>query len=186
MSRVLLLSPWMAPLKVISWETAITLYYLKKVDVLESYDEEIKSPSVTMKVPAVVRLRTALDMMKRGIKFSRVNLFMRDNFRCQYCGERKKMRELTYDHVTPRVKGGKTVWDNIVAACYACNDRKADKTVREAGMRLLRAPFKPKSLPLAYLQLERQTIPEIWEPYCAGARGIEEDRKGIFLMTGTS
>lgn len=185
MSRVLLLTPWMAPHKVISWETAITLYYLNKVDILETYDEEIKSPSVTMKLPAVVRLRTSLDTVKRGVKFSRVNVFLRDGFRCQYCGERKKMKELNYDHVVPRVKGGRTVWDNIVTACYPCNDRKADKSLKESGMKLLRQPYKPKTLPLAYLQFDRQSIPEVWGPYCASAHGIEEDTKGLFLMTGT-
>ena len=181
-SRVLLLSPWMAPHKVISWQSAVTLYFLEKVEILEEYDEDLPSPSMTMKMPAVVRLRKPLASMKRAVKFSRINVFTRDGFRCQYCGVRRAMRELNYDHVVPRSRGGRTVWENIVTSCYDCNDRKGGKTLKEAGMTLLRPPFKPKSLPMSYLQLERRTIPELWEPYCKVA-GVEEDHKGLFLMT---
>jgi 5-methylcytosine-specific restriction endonuclease McrA len=181
--RVLLLTPWMSPHKVISWQAAVTLFFLKKVDVLETYEEDLPSPSMTIKMPAVVRLNKPLDARKRAVKFSRINVFTRDGFRCQYCGERKEMRDLNYDHVLPRVRGGKTVWENIITSCYPCNDRKGNKTPEEAGMKLLRKPFKPKSLPLSFLQLDRRTIPEIWGPYCRVA-GVEEDHKGLFLMTG--
>lgn len=182
--RTLLLTPWMSPHKVISWETAITLIYLQKAEVLEEYDEEIRSPSITMKVPAVIRLNKPLDGVKRGVKFSRINVFTRDGFRCQYCGNRKQMKELNYDHVVPRVKGGKTNWENIVACCYDCNDKKGQKTPEQAGMRLLRKPFKPKSLPHSFLQVDRMTIPDAWSAYCK-THGLEEDHKGIFLLTGT-
>lgn len=184
MSRTLLLSPWMAPLKVISWEAAVRLIYQKKAYVIESYDEEIASPSVTWRMPAVVALTKPMQPMKRGIKFSRINVFTRDGFRCGYCGERKTMRELNYDHVVPRVRGGKTNWENIVTACYPCNDRKAGRTPEEAGMKLLRRPVKPKSLPHSYLAVDRKTIPEIWEPYCSSA-DIEEDQDALFLLTGS-
>ncbi len=181
--RTLLLTPWMAPHKVISWQAAVTLFYLKKVHVLEEYEDVLTSPSQVMKMPAVVVLTKPLDARKRAVKFSRINVFTRDGFRCQYCGERKEMRELNYDHVLPRIRGGRTVWDNIVTACYPCNDRKGSKTVAEAGMTLRRKPFKPTSLPLSFLQIDRRTMPEIWEPYCKGAN-IEEDHKGLFLLTG--
>lgn len=181
-SRTLLLTPWMSPHKVISWQSAVTLFYLKKVDVLEEYDEDLVSPSMSIKMPAVARLRKPLDTMKRAVKFSRINVFTRDGFRCQYCGERKTMRELNYDHVFPRVRGGKTVWENIVTSCYPCNDKKGHKTLEQSGMKLLRRPFRPKYLPMAYLQLDRRSIPQIWEPYCQAA-GVEEDHKGLFLMT---
>ena len=89
--------------------------------------------------------------MKRGVKFSRNNVFARDDFRCQYCGARKSARELNYDHVVPRVQGGKTVWENIVASCYDCNGMKRGRTPEQAGMKLLRAPVKPRSLPMTTL-----------------------------------
>lgn len=174
----------MSPHKVISWQTAVTLVYLGKVEVLESYDEEIRSPSTVMKVPAVVRLKKPMNGVKRGIKFSRINVYTRDRFRCQYCGERKPMRELNYDHVIPRVRGGRTVWENIVTSCYSCNEHKGHRTLKESGMKLLSQPIKPKSLPHTFLQIDRKTIPEPWEAYCK-AHGVEEDRNGIFLLTGT-
>ncbi len=181
-SRTLLLTPWMAPHKVISWQAAVTLFYLKKVDVLEEYDDELLSPSMTIKMPAVVRLNKPLDSMKRAVKFSRINVFTRDGFRCQYCGERKGMRELNYDHVFPRKRGGSTVWENIATACYPCNDRKGGRTPEEAGMPLRKKPYRPRTLPMSFLQLDRRTIPEIWEPYCKSA-AVEQDHTGLFLMT---
>jgi 5-methylcytosine-specific restriction endonuclease McrA len=165
--RTLLLTPWMAPHKIISWERAVVLLVLGKVDVLEEYDEEIRSRSLALRTPAVVRLRKAGATMKHAVRFSRINVYTRDGFRCQYCGEKKGMRDLNYDHVIPRVRGGHTVWENIVTSCYACNDRKGSRTPEEAGMRLLRKPFKPSSLPVTpALRMTRSEMPEVWLPYC--------------------
>ena len=183
--RTLLLNSWMAPHKIISWERAVVLVVLGKVEVLEEYDEEIRSRNLALRTPAVVRLKKGGAATKHVVRFSRINVYTRDGFRCQYCGERKPMRDLNYDHVIPRVRGGRTVWENIVTSCYDCNEKKAHRTPDEAGMRLLRKPFKPKTLPLSYLQIDRRTIPEAWEPYCA-RHGVEEDSKGLFLMTGTA
>lgn len=184
MSRTLLLTPWMSPHKVISWEMAVRLQYTNKVDVLETYDEEISSPSVTWRVPAVVRLRKPMSTMKRGVKFSRVNVFTRDGFRCQYCGLKKGMLELNYDHVLPRIQGGKTNWTNIVTSCYPCNDHKGSRTPAQAGMKLLKVPVKPAKLPQSYLTLDRRSMPEVWAPYCSTSE-VEEDVGGLFLLTGT-
>ena len=96
-------------------------------------------------------------------------MFTRDRFRCQYCGERKAPRELNYDHVIPRVRGGKTEWNNIVTSCYACNDRKGSRTPEEAGMKLRRMPFKPDSLPVVpHLRTDAGDMPAPWQPYCFG------------------
>src|SRR5262249_47401562 len=144
----LLLTPWMMPHKIISWQTAITMSFLGKVEVLEEYDEDIKSPTFAMKAPAVVRLKRPIGGMKTGGKVSRVNASPPAEFRCQYCGARRPPGELNYDHVVPRVQGGKTVWENIVTSCYDCNSRKRGRTPEQAGMKLLRAPVKPKALPM--------------------------------------
>ncbi len=106
----LMLTPWMAPHRVISWQRAIVLLYLGKVEVLEEYDERITAPSITLRTPAVVRLTKGSVSRKHKVRFSRVNIFTRDGFRCQYCGDRQGMDALNYDHVVPRVRGGKTVW----------------------------------------------------------------------------
>ena len=161
-----MLTPWMAPHRVITWQRAIVLLYLGKVEVLEEYDDRVVAPSITLRTPAVVRLTKGSVSTKHKVRFSRVNIFTRDGFRCQYCGERKAMDALNYDHVVPRVRGGKTVWENIVTSCYACNDRKGSRTPDEAGMKLLRKPFKPTSLPLAPIIRSGKDVPSSWRDYC--------------------
>src|SRR5687768_14228183 len=87
--HTLVLSSWMFPQRIVPWQDAITLWYLGKVDVLEEYDELIASPSIVISVPAVVRLRRHVAGFRRGVKFSRANVFSRDAYSCQYCGLRK-------------------------------------------------------------------------------------------------
>jgi 5-methylcytosine-specific restriction endonuclease McrA len=166
-TRTLMLTPWMAPYRVISWERAVVLLYLGKVEVLEEYDEHIRAPSITLRTPAVVRLTKTRVSTKNKVRFSRMNVFLRDGFRCQYCGEKQPMAKLNYDHVLPRVRGGKTVWENIVTSCYACNDRKGSRTPEEAGLTLLRRPTKPSTLPLPPVVCPGATVPELWRNYCA-------------------
>jgi 5-methylcytosine-specific restriction endonuclease McrA len=167
MAETLLLTPWMMPHKIISWQTAVTMSFLGKVEVVAEYDEQIRSTSLAIRAPAVVRLKRPMGGMKRGVKFSRINVFTRDEFRCQYCGERKGAQELNYDHVVPRVQGGLTVWENIVTSCYDCNARKRGRTPDQAGMKLLRRPVKPKWLPIATaIPRDPRRIPPAWSPYC--------------------
>jgi len=137
-----------------------------EIEVLEAYDEVVRSPSVEFQIPCVARLKRQLAGQKRGVKFSRFNVMTRDHFTCCYCGSRLPMRQLNYDHVLPRAQGGKTVWENIVTSCYPCNDRKASKTPEQAGMKLLRKPYKPKSLPLTTPLLNvHPDMPEPWKLY---------------------
>ena len=164
-SPTLVLNPWMAPHRVCTWFDGICLIVKGTVDVLEEYDETVSSPSVTMQLPAVVRLRRPVSTHKKGVKFSRINVFTRDNFTCSYCGTRKGMKDLNYDHVVPRIQGGKTVWENIVTSCYPCNDRKAGRTPQQAKMKLLHQPFKPKTLPMTQPMLGLRVIPDLWKPY---------------------
>jgi len=171
--KTLLLTPWMTPHNIVPWETAVTLMYLGKVEILEEYDEEIRSPSVSLRAPVVA--------IKRGVKFSRINVFTRDNFRCQYCGSRKPMRDLNYDHVIPRTHGGRTVWENIVTCCYPCNERKSCRTPEQSGMKLLRAPYRPKSLPISHLYLESHQVPPEWSGYCTTA---SDGGDAVLLATG--
>ena len=164
--RVLLLSQSYVPHKVISWQRAVLLWFANKVEVLESYDEDLRSPSVTLKMPAVIRLLRPVARVRRSIKFSRMNVFARDFYCCQYCGQTKRTNELNYDHVVPRHQGGKTNWENVVSSCYACNSRKRNRTPEQAGMRLLRRPSRPAVLPVKPPQLEPQDIPPAWAEWC--------------------
>jgi 5-methylcytosine-specific restriction endonuclease McrA len=166
--RTLLLSPWYFPLKVIPWEAAVKMKYEGTVDVVVEYGEEVRSPSVTWLVPAVVRLRKLERKVVRGVKYSRVAVYQRDGFRCQYCGGRFPFRELTRDHVVPRAHGGRTTWENTVAACLPCNQQKADRTCDDAGMWPLTRPRRPAvTHALTPPALERDIPPE-WQGFTAG------------------
>ena len=165
-SRTLLLNQWYFPIKVVSWQDAVTLLYLEKVDVVVTYDDTIRSPTTSIKTPAVVRLRMKTRTTKRGVKFSRVNVFTRDSFTCQYCGTKLAMNLLTYDHVIPRSRGGRTQWDNIVTACYGCNSKKGDRTPDEASMHPFRKPERPKSLPLTPPRIDVAKAPVEWRDFC--------------------
>lgn len=169
-AQTLMLTPSMVPHQVISWQAAVTLSFLGKVEVLETYEDEIRSPTMTIRAPAVVRLKRHGAPQRRAVKFSRTNVFVRDDFRCQYCGVRKPSDELTYDHVLPRVQGGRTVWENIVASCQKCNGHKRGRTPEQAGMKLLKKPERPRWLPAApVIELGARRIPEVWSFYCAAS-----------------
>lgn len=162
----LVLTPTMRPHRIVNWQTAICLLYTDKIDVLEEYDEVVASPSVEYRIPAVARLRRHVGEYKKAVKFSRVNVLLRDKFACCYCGRKLPIRELNYDHVVPRVQGGKTNWLNIVISCVTCNTLKAGRTPEQAGMRLIREPYKPSRLPIFDIQLrDRADAPNQWVPY---------------------
>ncbi len=165
--HTLMLLPWMAPHKVISWQRAIVLSFLGKVEVVAEYDEVVRSPSVSLRAPAVVRMHKAHVPHHGVIRFCRANVFRRDGWRCQYCGEVLPASELTFDHVLPRSQGGRTDWENIVTCCRPCNDEKRDRTPDEAEMKLLRRPVKPKWLPPANmgLHLDKGKTPEPWRAF---------------------
>jgi len=164
-AQTLLLNQGFEPIKVISWQRAISLLFLGKVEVLEEYDRDIRSVNLIIKVPAVVRLLRAFRRHARPVKFSRVNIYARDNYKCQYCGKKASISELTYDHVVPRSQGGMTDWTNIVTCCYLCNRKKGGRTPREAGMTLLGAPAQPNWVPAVVIRISLRSIPDAWRDY---------------------
>jgi 5-methylcytosine-specific restriction endonuclease McrA len=127
------------PLSLWPWQEAIKAAVLERVTVLAEYDEVVRSPRHEFRLPSVVVLKEFLQPQKR-VAFTRFNLFLRDEFCCQYCGAKG---ELTFDHVLPRSRGGITSWENVVAACAPCNLKKGNKTLRQAGMHLRRNPRQP-------------------------------------------
>lgn len=108
----------------------------------------IHSVRFKMRVPSIIVLVTFDRLPERQIKFSRQNIYARDGYKCQYCETHRNKTRLTIDHVIPKSKGGKTTWDNIVSCCYDCNQKKRDRTPREAGMKLSKIPRKPRWLPV--------------------------------------
>jgi 5-methylcytosine-specific restriction endonuclease McrA len=127
------------PLSLWSWQETIKAVFLDRVDVVSTYDTLIHSPSFVMRLPSVVSLKSYV-AQDRPPAFTRFNLFLRDSFTCQYCGSGD---DLTFDHLTPRSRGGRTTWDNIVTACAKCNLAKGGRTPREAAMHLLANPRRP-------------------------------------------
>ncbi len=127
------------PLSLWPWQEAIKAVCLERVLILAEYDEVVRSQRESIRIPSVVVLKEYVRPQKR-VAFTRFNLFLRDEFKCQYCGSRE---DLTFDHVIPRSRGGVTSWENVVAACASCNLRKANKMLERSGMRLLKRPRQP-------------------------------------------
>lgn len=159
--RTLLLNLGYMPIKSISWKRAICMFFLGKVDVLETYDWKISSPSCEFPAPAVIKLKTAVNSGPMRIKFSRANIYSRDKKTCQYCGKITSIKDLTLDHVVPKSMGGRTTWTNIVACCKLCNSQKADKTPKQADMKLLSKPSYP-NMKTFYQNYSSESIPEQW------------------------
>lgn len=158
-------------MKIVTWKKAITWFFLDKVDIIEEYSENIRTPSIEMRIPAVVKYRKLIKPKYRALKFSRANIYARDNFMCQYCTHKIIQSKLTLDHVIPRSRGGPSSWTNCVACCISCNVKKADKTPKEAGMKLLQEPRQPtqtEAFALA-IRLKTITIPEVWKNYALPA-----------------
>jgi 5-methylcytosine-specific restriction endonuclease McrA len=165
-TRTLVLTSWYFPHKIVTWEAAITLSYLNKVDVIVTYDEVVRSPSTTIELPAVVRLKKRTSAAKRGVKFSRMNVYLRDGFACAYCRVKLPVNKLTYDHVIPRAQGGRTEWENIVTACCECNAAKGNRTPDQSGMFPVHHPYKPATLPLLPPFIDPASAPVEWRDFC--------------------
>ena len=132
------------PLSLWPWHETIKAVFLGRVDVVSTYDTLIHSPTFEMRLPSVVSLKRYV-AQDRSPAFTRFNLFLRDGFACQYCG---RAEDLTFDHVNPRSRGGRTTWENIVTACAPCNLSKGGRTPKEAGMIPRRLPRRPTSYEL--------------------------------------
>ena len=129
------------PLSLWTWQEAIKAVCSDRVDIVAEYDHFVHSPSTAIRIPSVIVLRDFVKPQKR-VAFTRFNLFLRDEFRCQYCGSKG---DLTFDHVVPRRAGGRTTWENVATACSPCNLKKGGRTPKEAGMQLHVQPIRPTS-----------------------------------------
>ncbi len=170
MDRVLVLNLYYEPSRVIDWQRAVCLIYDTKAEIVEAVAGEfLRSPSMSMPMPSIIRTLAKPRNRKVSVKFSRANVLLRDGYRCMYCGESFEARDLNYDHVLPRSRNGKTCFENIVAACYPCNGKKGDRTPAEARMPLLKTPRRPDWLPVMHKKFDLKTAPELWRPYLAKA-----------------
>lgn len=181
MADTLLLNADYRPHSVISWKDAIVMIMQGKAETVVEYDDwQVRSPSITIKVPSVLVLLKYI-VFRQSVKFNRANIYARDHHRCQFCGKKAgaghklRISDLTFDHVTPRSKGGKTNWYNIVTACQDCNTRKADRTPRQAGMSLLNEPGKPQKLNNVEFTLSSRSIPDAWRDYLYWTQELDQD-----------
>ena len=120
------------PLSLWSWQDSIKSVFLNRVSIVSYYDRVVRSPSFSMKLPSVIALKDYIKPL-RNPNFTRFNVFLRDKFSCQYCGSKN---ELTFDHLLPRSKGGKTNWENVVTACSSCNVQKGGRLLEKSGMKV--------------------------------------------------
>ena len=130
------------PLSIWSWQDAVKAVFLDRVSVISEYERQIHSPSFAMRLPSVIALKEYVPAARRPA-FTRFNVFLRDRFHCQYCGSHFITHDLTFDHVVPKSRGGRTSWGNVVTACSPCNLLKGNRLLQESAMRLQCAPIEP-------------------------------------------
>jgi 5-methylcytosine-specific restriction endonuclease McrA len=159
--HVLVLNQDFSALTVCSVERAVVLIHLRKAELVHAHpDRFVRSPSIRFPWPSIVRLRGYVRVPYKRIMLTRKNILRRDRFRCQYCSSRD---DLTVDHILPKSRGGRDTWENLVAACNRCNNRKGNRTPDEADMRLQSKPFRP-----SYVMFIRDlmgTVDDTWKPY---------------------
>lgn len=159
--KVLVLNQDYSPLTLCTIQRAFVLVYMNKVDLIDQYDDlRLHTVTEEFEVPAVIRLQRYINQPYKGVNLTRQNIFKRDGHSCQYCGVKA---DLTIDHVVPKAKGGRTVWNNIVTACRRCNTYKGDYKPSERGLALQRKPFKPSYI--SFIRDFSGMVCEEWKPY---------------------
>ncbi|MBI4456195.1 MAG: HNH endonuclease [Acidobacteria bacterium] len=178
MEQTLLLNATYEPLQVVNWKKALTLLFSGKAEVVAEYEREINSVSFSIKLPSILRLFKFIRINRKHtrIKFSRANIYSRDNHCCQYCGTKCSSDMLTFDHVVPIVQGGSKSWDNIVTCCIHCNHKKGGRTPHEAGLKLIRKPCAPQWVATRItFSVGFRSAPESWRDYLYWNVELEAD-----------
>lgn len=171
------------PIGIVDWKKAIIWSFKKdsskfnvNIEILDYYENDsILGIGQTFKLPAVIKIMHYLKVYKKLVNFSRNNLFIRDNYTCQYCGCQFCINQLTYDHIIPKSRFKSnykkcTNWSNITTSCKKCNAKKADRTPEEAGMQLKRTPYQPRYSE-KYLRWHQELLsiyketPKEWKPF---------------------
>ena len=165
--ETLVLSQSYEPVARVPWQRAMMLIWQGKVEVVEEYEDRfVRSVTLELKMPSIIRFMSFFRQRQRGIKFSRDNVYVRDGCKCQYCGKKVSRPEATYDHVIPRAQGGRTEWENVVTACRACNHKKGNRTPDQAAMYPRRRAVRPLTLPLEPPRIDPLRAPEEWRAFC--------------------
>lgn len=163
--RTLVLNAGYEPIKIVSWQRAVVLVLNEKAELLSAYNSKINSVSRSFARPKIIRLNRyirVLKNLKHTVPYSRLNVFKRDSFYCQYCGTNLNSKTATLDHILPQSRGGKNCWENTVCSCEPCNRRKGNRTPKEAAMILLKPAKKPNRTLHFINQISDLTIEDIW------------------------
>lgn len=169
--RVLILNQTFEPLQICSARRAVVLLFAGKAERVEDTAQVMRSPSTAVWIPSVIRLHHFVRQpIAPALSFNKKNILKRDVYTCQYCG-RNGGERMTIDHVIPKSLGGRTVWENVVSACRACNLRKGNKSPGEAGMQLLRKPARPRSASYLGILAYASHHYERWRKYLPAEAG---------------
>ena len=154
------------PLSLWSWHESVKAVVSNRVNVVSEYDQVVNSPSFALRLPSVISLKEYVVALRMPA-FTRFNVFLRDRFSCQYCGVALPSHDLTFDHVIPRSRGGRTTWENVVTACAPCNLRKGGRMPSRAGLTPKRPPARPSSYELQEngRQFPPNFLHESWRDY---------------------
>jgi len=159
--HVLVLNQDYRAMTICSVRRAVILMLLQKAElVVDRPERKVRSASMQLPWPSIIRLKRFVPLPYRRIMLSRQNVLRRDGGTCQYCGSRER---LTVDHVLPKSRGGKDTWENLVAACVPCNNRKGDRTPEESQMQLGRKPFRPSHV--MFIRDYVGNLDDTWKPY---------------------
>ncbi len=167
--RALVLNASYEPLRIISWQKALIMWFQEKVEVLEYHSAFVRSVTDSFKLPSVLKLKAYVKPKRiDGVRFCRENVYIRDAYTCQYCRIKFNYKDLTIDHVLPASQGGPKTWTNVVTACRSCNQVKANRTPEKAKMPLLKPPRAPSWLPVVEFSLSVQQDEKsfsLWKDY---------------------
>lgn len=159
--RILVLNAGYEPLGLASVKRAVILVMNGTAEIVEESGEYLRTPSTPYPIPSIIRLKRLVRRPPGRLALNRRNILRRDGYTCQYCG--KRGGDLTVDHVFPKSRGGRSIWENLVTACRPCNLKKKNRTPEEAGMRLARRPIAPRHSLLLVADLPH--LPEAWYMY---------------------
>jgi 5-methylcytosine-specific restriction endonuclease McrA len=160
-ANVLVLNQDYQPLSICSVQRSMKLIFLEKAELLhDDPKRELRTIRESFQFPSVIRLRSYIRVPYNKVVLSRRNIMRRDNFTCMYCGSKN---DLTIDHVLPKSRGGKDVWENLTTACEKCNVKKGSRTPQEAGMPIFKQPYRP--IPITFFRDYNGNVQEPWKPY---------------------
>ncbi len=177
MRKVLIVDAAMTPVAVVPLKSALTklysseerkrndLWFARPNVIAYSEDGALIGVRQDIRVPSIIQLGRVVPRHRQRVRFCRKSIFARDQFTCQYCGCEFKSEKLQIEHVLPRAQGGTTCWENIVTSCMDCNQKKANRTPEQAGMKLLSKPCKPTYVMQVKARIDYKQMPKEWAQY---------------------